>query len=176
MAAQPGVEPVEREIMGAARRQFSICHCEESAGRRSNLGGIDASSGRDCFASLAMTITITHNVPCWLTALLSTVVLVVAIAKAADDAPPVADPPAGQLLIASAEIQDPRFQQAVLLLLHHDKSGAFGVVINLPLGKPPLAALLSAMDGKDNADSTVEGNIRVFLGGPVQPPLGFGIP
>ena len=114
-------------------------------------------------------MTIARNGSRWLTALLSTAALVVAIARAADDPPPVADPPAGQLLIASAEIQDPRFARSVILLLRHDSSGAFGIIINHPLGKRPLSALL------DSQDSTVEGTIPVFLGGPVQPQLGFVI-
>src|SRR5579864_466075 len=120
-----------------------------------------------------MTIEIARKVPRWLAALLSTAALVVAIARAADEVRPPADPPAGQLLIASAEIRDPRFQQTVILLLRHDSSGAFGIVINRPLGKRPLADLLAQTDTKDNADSTVEGTIRVFLGGPVQMQLGF---
>ncbi len=114
-----------------------------------------------------MTMTIARNVSRWLTALLSTAALVVAIANAADDASPVADPPAGQLLIASAEIQDPRFARSVILLLRHDSSGAFGIIINHPLGKRPFSALL------ESQDSPVEGTIPVFLGGPVQPHLGF---
>src|SRR5439155_14862311 len=55
MVAQPSIEPVEREVV--VRR----CHCGETEGRRSNLEGIEAQSGRDCFASLAMTITITRT-------------------------------------------------------------------------------------------------------------------
>jgi len=101
-----------------------------------------------------------------------------AIAAMAEDAPQVADPLAGTLLIASAEIQDPRFHHSVVLLLRHDGTGAFGIVINNPLGQRPLAALLSETDGKDSKesqDSAVEGTIRVFLGGPVQPQLGFVI-
>jgi putative transcriptional regulator len=86
-----------------------------------------------------------------------------------------ADPPAGQLLIASAAIQDPRFQQSVVLLLRHDSTGAFGIVINHPLTERPLAALLAGSDSKDNSDSAVEGTIRVVLGGPVQPEYGFVI-
>jgi len=120
-----------------------------------------------------MTIGIARKIPRWLAALLSAAVLVVAIAKAADEIPPPADPPAGELLIASAEIQDPRFEQTVILLLRHDATGAFGIVINRPLGKRPLADLLAQTDSKDNADSAIEGAIRVFLGGPVQIQLGF---
>ena len=127
---------------------------------------------RDCFASLAMTMQITRNVPRWSTALLAAAAMIGAVAAMAN-APPVVDPPAGQLLIASAEMQDPRFQRTVILLLKHDSSGAFGIVINRPLGKRPLAAFLSEMDGKDAQKGTIEGSIPVFLGGPVQPQLGF---
>jgi putative transcriptional regulator len=96
------------------------------------------------------------------------------LGRGAEPEPP-ADPPAGELLIASAAIQDPRFQHSVILLLRHDSTGAFGIVINHPLTERPLAALLADTDGKDNTDSTIEGTIRVFLGGPVQPELGFVI-
>jgi putative transcriptional regulator len=106
---------------------------------------------------------------------LSAAAAIGAVAAMADDAPPSVDPPAGVLLIASAEIQDPRFARSVILLLRHDSSGALGIIINHPLGKRPLAAVLSETDGKQNQDSTVEGTIPVFLGGPVQPQLGFVI-
>ncbi|MGC2411458.1 MAG: YqgE/AlgH family protein [Stellaceae bacterium] len=120
-----------------------------------------------------MTMAIAWKLPRCLAALLGMAALFAAIANAAQDAPPVADPPAGELLIASAEIQDPRFQHAVVLLLRHDSTGAFGIIINHPLGERPLAAVLSDADGKDNKDSAIEGTIRVFLGGPVQTELGF---
>jgi putative transcriptional regulator len=125
-----------------------------------------------------MTIKITRKVPRWLAALLGVAALFAAIAKAADDAPPPADPPAGALLIASAAMQDPRFHHSVVLLLRHDSTGAFGIVINNPIGERPLAALLADTAGKDGADTkdgAIEGTIRVFLGGPVQPQLGFVI-
>ena len=92
---------------------------------------------------------------------------------------PSAEPPPGQLLIASAAIQDPRFQHSVVLLLRHDASGAFGLIINHPVGERSLAELLAAIDRKANPDTaggqdnTIEGTIRVFRGGPVQPQLGF---
>ena len=90
-----------------------------------------------------------------------------------------ADPAAGQLLIASAGMQDPRFHHSVILLLRHDQSGAFGVVINHPLVEQPLSKLLAEAGGKGNgdaADKSIEGTIQVFLGGPVQPQYGFVIP
>lgn len=81
-----------------------------------------------------------------------------------------ADPPAGNLLIASAQIQDPRFYHAVVLILQHTKDGAFGIVINHELTSEKIATLLAAA-GDD--DKTVDGTIPVLSGGPVQPELGF---
>ena len=109
--------------------------------------------------------------------LLSIAALYAATAALADDAPPLADPPPGELLIASAAMQDPRFRHSVVLLLRHDSKGAFGIIINHPLGERPLAALLAdtantdAMGGKDDTDTkdgATLGTIRVFLGGPAE--------
>ena len=91
------------------------------------------------------------------------------LSPAPENAAP-ADPPPGNLLIASAQIQDPRFYHAVVLILQHTKDGAFGIVINHKLATEKIAALLAA-SGDD--DKTVEGSIPVFSGGPVQPELGF---
>jgi putative transcriptional regulator len=81
-----------------------------------------------------------------------------------------ADPPPGSLLIASAQIQDPRFYHAVILILQHDDGGAFGIIINHPIHSAKIATLLAATG---NEDDSVEGSITVFSGGPVQPDLGF---
>ncbi len=83
---------------------------------------------------------------------------------------PAADPPPGDLLIASAQIGDPRFRHTVILLLRHDKDGALGIVVNRPVGERPIAELLAAAGDKD---SDAQGSIRVFDGGPVQRQLGF---
>jgi putative transcriptional regulator len=89
--------------------------------------------------------------------------------------PASADPPeiaslAGQLLIASPNIGDPRFAHTVILMVKHDKDGAFGITINRPVGEKSIASLLEA-PGEDVSD--IEGTLRVFAGGPVQPELGF---
>jgi len=83
---------------------------------------------------------------------------------------PDTDSLAGQLLIAAPAIGDPRFAHTVILMVRHDKEGAFGIVINRPVGEHPIAALLEATG--DN-DTDVAGIVRVFAGGPVQPELGF---
>ena len=107
---------------------------------------------------------------------LSLLLAVTVPAVAEPPAEPNAEPLAGQLLIASAAIQDPRFYHSVVMLLRHDASGAFGIVINHPLGERPIKELLAnsgADADKDTKDSGIEGTIRVFLGGPVEPKYGF---
>jgi putative transcriptional regulator len=78
----------------------------------------------------------------------------------------------GQLLIATPAIRDPRFERAVILMVWHDRDGAFGIVINRPLGEKPLVDILAAFGKKDVAAA---GNVPVFLGGPVQPEVSFVI-
>jgi putative transcriptional regulator len=77
---------------------------------------------------------------------------------------------AGQLLIASPTIGDPRFDRTVVLMVEHTPNGALGIVINLPLEERPLAGLLEMLGEKN---PTVAGNVRIFAGGPVQPTIGF---
>jgi putative transcriptional regulator len=88
---------------------------------------------------------------------------------AATDSPEIASL-AGQLLIASPNIGDPRFAHTVILMVKHDKDGAFGITINRPVGEKSIASLLEA-PGEDVSD--IEGTLSVFAGGPVQPELGF---
>jgi putative transcriptional regulator len=85
---------------------------------------------------------------------------------------PVAENPslAGQLLIASPRMSDPRFQRTVILMVRHGKEGALGIAINRPVDERPLASLLEKLGEKDAA---VAGNVQIFAGGPVQPEMGF---
>ena len=80
-------------------------------------------------------------------------------------APPAHASLVGQLLIATPEMQDPRFDHAVILVVRHDRDGALGLVINMPAGERPLAELLAAIGEKGESDAKVP----VFVGGPVQP-------
>jgi putative transcriptional regulator len=77
---------------------------------------------------------------------------------------------AGQLLIATPVMGDPRFADTVILMVHHTNEGAVGIVINRPIGLRSLADLLRAI-GEDA--SQADGEIRIFAGGPVQSELGF---
>ncbi len=73
----------------------------------------------------------------------------------------------GQLLVASPEMRDPRFDHAVILVVRHDREGALGLVINMPVWERPLAELLAAIGETGAGDAKVP----VFVGGPVQPEL-----
>ena len=79
---------------------------------------------------------------------------------------------AGQLLIAAPTMSDPRFHRAVILMVRHNQTGALGIVVNHPLGDRSLTALLGALGEKDAAASRT---VRIFIGGPVQPEIGFVI-
>ncbi len=76
----------------------------------------------------------------------------------------------GQLLIAAPSMGDPRFAHAVILLVRHDRNGALGLVVNRPVEEKALASLLDAL-GQDSKNAV--GNIEIYLGGPVEPQLGF---
>jgi putative transcriptional regulator len=77
---------------------------------------------------------------------------------------------AGQLLIATAALRGPPFEHTVILVAQHDKDGALGIVINRPLGERSIANLLDAFGADANG---VSGTLRVYLGGPVDPQIGF---
>jgi putative transcriptional regulator len=77
---------------------------------------------------------------------------------------------AGQFLVATPSMEDPRFARTVILMARHNKDGAFGLIINRPAAERPLSQLLEALGEKG---SPVSGTVRLFAGGPVQPELGF---
>lgn len=91
-------------------------------------------------------------------------------------APPNSDPKRdrpslqGQFLIASPEMTDPRFRQAVLVMVQHSDDGAMGIMINRPAGEQPAARLLDALG--ENSDG-VGGTLPIYLGGPVEVELGL---
>jgi putative transcriptional regulator len=78
---------------------------------------------------------------------------------------------AGQLLVATPELDDPNFRRTIVFMVRHDEGGALGVVINRVLGAAPLGELLRGYGIQEGADS--ESQIRVHYGGPVQLEHGF---
>lgn len=78
---------------------------------------------------------------------------------------------AGQLLVATPELDDPNFSGTVVYMVQHDEDGALGVVINRVLGAGPLGRVLEEFGLEEGSDSEAE--IRVHYGGPVD--LGRGV-
>ena len=76
----------------------------------------------------------------------------------------------GMLLVAAPEMPDPRFAETVIYMVSHDATGAFGLVLNRPLGTGPIGDLLLNFEIEDD---TVVGDIAVHYGGPVEVDLGF---
>jgi putative transcriptional regulator len=101
--------------------------------------------------------------------LLQTALLKAALPANPDEAPA---PPslAGQLLVATPSMGDPRFERTVILIVQHDPGGALGIVINKPIGETSIASVLEAFGHKGG---DISGAVRVFSGGPVQPEVGF---
>jgi putative transcriptional regulator len=77
---------------------------------------------------------------------------------------------AGQLLVATKQIGDPRFARTVIYMVAHDAAGAFGLVVNRVYGKGPLEKFLKGFDVDVNG---IQGEIQLHYGGPVEPGTGF---
>jgi len=108
----------------------------------------------------------------WLVAAAAMAVSATALQAALPTSPDVSGPTsfAGQLLIATSAMRGPPFEHTVILVAQHNREGALGIVINRPLEERSIANLLDAFGA--NA-SGVSGKVRVYLGGPVDPQIGF---
>jgi putative transcriptional regulator len=89
-----------------------------------------------------------------------------AILPAAAVDEPVAANLAGQLVVASRDLTDPSFAEAVVYMMAHDEGGGVGLIVNQPGREVALAEIFTAL-GLDKAG--VEGRITVYVGGPVEP-------
>ena len=69
----------------------------------------------------------------------------------------------GAVLAAVPELKDPNFNQTLVYIAEHSSEGAFGLVMNRPLGKK--LGDLAAVSGMSETMSSV----GVFFGGPVRP-------
>jgi putative transcriptional regulator len=77
---------------------------------------------------------------------------------------------AGRLLVASADMRDPRFAETVIYMVRHDPSGAMGLVVNRPLRPVPVAQLLERFG---MASEHARGALLVHWGGPVDSTRAF---
>lgn len=76
----------------------------------------------------------------------------------------------GRLLVADDSMDDPRFASTVILMVAHDEGGAFGLVVNRPLGRRPFRELLQGLGDKDGPSV---GEAEIHYGGPVEPLRGY---
>jgi putative transcriptional regulator len=65
---------------------------------------------------------------------------------------------------------DPRFKETVIFVARHDETGAFGLIVNRPLGEVEYATVVKNMGADPQG---IEGNMAIFYGGPVDPKRGF---
>ncbi len=52
---------------------------------------------------------------------------------------------AGQLLVATSDMRDPRFVEAVIYMVKHSADGAMGIVINRPIANSSIEDLLKGI-------------------------------
>lgn len=77
---------------------------------------------------------------------------------------------AGRLLVATPEMQDPRFVQSVIYIVRHDREGTLGLIVNRPLLQAPMEDVAKSF----GVDATAaKGEVTVHYGGPVGPRQGF---
>jgi putative transcriptional regulator len=99
--------------------------------------------------------------------------IIVAVAGAGIDIAAAADQDGfitGQLLVATPEMKDPRFAEAVIYMVKHDADGAFGLVINRPMAKGPFEDLLKGFGAEIEG---AQGEVLIHYGGPVSMQQGF---
>jgi putative transcriptional regulator len=73
---------------------------------------------------------------------------------------------AGQLLVATPDLEGPTFTRTVIYMVRHDaRTGAMGLVVNRHLGEVPMAVLLK-QSGLPSEGA--KGSVRLHVGGPVE--------
>ena len=71
-------------------------------------------------------------------------------------------------LVATDKMRDPKFKNTVVVMLDNDESGAFGLVINKPLGSIPLGSLIQKLENQNSKKNKLYNiKIPVYWGGPV---------
>jgi putative transcriptional regulator len=83
-------------------------------------------------------------------------------------------PLAGQFLVASPQMPDPRFAKTVIYMVSHDAQGAMGLVINRGWGTGSLRSLLQGIGIEAKAEGPdAAATVRLHAGGPVEQGRGF---
>ena len=72
-------------------------------------------------------------------------------------------------LIATEKMNDNRFEKTVIVMLENNEDGAWGLVINKPIGHLPIALLIDpSLNTSKEREELYKINIPVFWGGPVE--------
>ena len=72
-------------------------------------------------------------------------------------------------LIATKKMNDNKLKKTVIVMLESDENGAWGLVINKPLGSIPIALLIdSSFNTPDKREKLYKIKIPIFWGGPVE--------
>lgn len=87
-------------------------------------------------------------------------ILVLAFCLLSGDVSADQTPAKGMFLVATEEVDGPYFSKTVILLLHHDRTGSFGLVVNRPID-------VSAMESLELREDLVSYSDSFYWGGPV---------
>ena len=72
-------------------------------------------------------------------------------------------------LIATEKMKDNRFEKTVIAMLENNEDGAWGLVVNKPIGFLPIALLIDpSLNTPGEREKLYKVNISVFWGGPVE--------
>ena len=72
-------------------------------------------------------------------------------------------------LIATEKMNDNRFKKTVIAMLENNEDGAWGLVVNKPIGSIPLALLIDpSLNTSEEREELYKVNIQIFWGGPVE--------
>jgi len=71
-------------------------------------------------------------------------------------------------LVATDKMMDPLFEKTVIVMIQNDEAGAWGLVINKPIGLIPLSSLVNLSENiEDKTEQLNKIDLPVFWGGPV---------
>lgn len=78
----------------------------------------------------------------------------------------------GRFLVSARHMKGSVFERSVVLMIEHDAQGAFGLIVNKPIGAVPRHKVFGepGVEGVDGA-----GDLTIFYGGPVSPNAGFAV-
>ena len=73
-------------------------------------------------------------------------------------------------LVATKKMNDPRFERTVIVMFENNEEGAWGLVINKPIGFVPMTMLIDdlSFSTPEEREELSKINIPVFWGGPVE--------